>query len=57
MDFSRATFENQALDIYDEFRDAVKSRNKLELMKLCSYPMYEVIEISKILKDGHEKFE
>ena len=32
IDFNRKTFENQALDIYDEFVDAVDKKNKLELM-------------------------
>ena len=43
IDFNRKTFENQALDIYDEFVDAVDKKNKLELMKLCSFPMHEVV--------------
>lgn len=43
IDFQRKSFEDQALDIYDEFTDAVEKRNKLELMKLCSFPMHEVV--------------
>lgn len=30
------------MDIYDEFVDAYETRNKLELMKLCSFPFHQV---------------
>lgn len=43
IDFNRKTFEDQALDIYDEFVQAIEVKNKLELMKLCSFPMHEVV--------------
>jgi hypothetical protein len=43
MDFQRRSFEDQALDIYDEMIEAVERKNKLELMKLCAYPMHQVV--------------
>lgn len=43
IDFNRKTFGDQAIDIYEEFGDAVRHRDKLELMKLCSFSMHEVV--------------
>ena len=43
IDFQRKTFEDQALDIYDEFVECIEKKNKLELMKLCSFSMHEVV--------------
>jgi len=31
------------MDIYEEFSDAVKNKDKLELMKLSSFSMHEVV--------------
>lgn len=43
LDFQRSTFENQALDTYDNFVEAIEKKQKLELMKMCSYPMHEIV--------------
>ena len=43
IDFNRKTFGDQAIDIYEELADAIRAKDKLELMKLCSFPMHEVV--------------
>ena len=43
IDFNRKTFGDQATEIYEEFGDAIKNKDKLELMKLCSFSMHEVV--------------
>lgn len=43
IDFNRRTFGDQALDLYEELGDAIKNKDKLELMKLCSFSMHEVV--------------